>query len=68
MSALNGTAVPAPSSAYLEKGYGASSVPRSHLTTSGASDFGATPGNPSDSSPLSQSVAQQNFGRFNEEW
>lgn len=68
MSALNGTAVPAPSSAHLEKGYGASSIPRSHLATSAAADFGSTPGNPSDSSPLSQSVAQQNFGRFNEEW
>lgn len=33
-----------------------------------ATDFGSSPGNPAESSPLSQSAAHQNFGRFNEEW
>ena len=70
MSALNSnSAVPPPSQAHLDRGYGASSAPRSYLAaSSAATDFGSTPGNPTDSSPLSQSVAQQNYGRFNEEW
>lgn len=55
--------------AYLEKGYGASSVPRSQQVAplSTSVDFGSAPGNPSDLSPLSQ-TAQQHYGRFNEEW
>jgi hypothetical protein len=54
--------------ALLEKGYGASSALRSQVATlSTATDFGSAPGNPSDTSPLSQTV-QQHYGRFNEEW
>jgi hypothetical protein len=66
MSAVN--SVPPPSQAHLDRGYGASTTSRSHLGASVPTDFGSTPGNPTDSSPLSQSVAQQNYGRFNEEW
>jgi hypothetical protein len=65
MSGLNTTSIP---QAYLEKGYGASSI--SHLQAaplSAATDFGSTPSIPSEISPLLQSV-QQNHGRFNEEW
>ena len=70
MSALDATSsVPRPSQALQDRGYGASSTQRSHLGPSdAAADLGATPGNPTDSSPLSQSVSQQNTGRFNEEW
>lgn len=70
MAALNAnTAVPPPSQAYLERGYGPASLSRSHLAlNSAATDFGATPGNPQEVSPLSQSAAQQNAGKFNEEW
>lgn len=69
MSTINGASVPSPSPAQVEKGYGASHTPRSNLATaSAAADFGTTPGNPAESSPLSQSAAQQNYGRFNEEW
>jgi hypothetical protein len=70
MSALNSNSTgPPPSQVHLDRGYGANSTPRSHLAvSSAATDFGSTPGNPTDSSPLSQSVAQQNYGRFNEEW
>ncbi|KAF8866060.1 hypothetical protein BDZ45DRAFT_330757 [Acephala macrosclerotiorum] len=70
MAALNpNSAVPPPSQAYLDRGYGAASAPRSNnlAPTSVATDFGATPGNPQELSPLSQS-AQQNYGKFNEEW
>jgi hypothetical protein len=70
MAALNpNSAVPPPSQAYLDRGYGAASAPRSNnlAPTSVVTDFGATPGNPQELSPLSQS-AQQNYGKFNEEW
>lgn len=51
----------------LERGY--SNNPKTNLALStSAADFGSTPGNPSTSSPLSQSAAQQNHGKFNEEW
>lgn len=71
MTSLNATTttVPPPSQSQLDRGYGASSTLRTNLALStAAADFGSTPGNPSTSSPLSQSVAQQNYGRFNEEW
>lgn len=64
------SAIPLPSQDHLDRGYGASSTPRTqHLAPMSAStDFGTNPGNPSDLSPLSQSAAHQNYGRFNEEW
>lgn len=64
------SAIPLTTQEQLDRGYGASSTPRSqHLAATGAAtDFGSTPGNPSDSSPLAQSTAQHNYGRFNEEW
>ncbi|KUJ10607.1 uncharacterized protein LY89DRAFT_244679 [Mollisia scopiformis] len=70
MTALNpNTAVPPPSQAHLDKGYGPTTASRSNLVSNSvATDFGATPGNPQEFSPLSQSAAQQNFGKFNEEW
>lgn len=70
MAALNpNTAVPPPSQAHLDRGYGPASISRSHLVpNSVATDFGASPGNPQEVSPLSQSAAQQTFGKFNEEW
>lgn len=65
MSGPSASSVPP---ALLEKGYGANSVPRSQVAPlSTATDFGSAPGNPSDLSPLSQTV-QQHYGRFNEEW
>ncbi|KAL3426179.1 PH domain-containing protein [Phlyctema vagabunda] len=71
-TALDGhSSVPLPSQDHHDRGYGASSTPRTqHLAPStAATDFGNTPGQPSDSSPLSHSAAQQqNPGRFNEEW
>lgn len=64
MSAPNSATVP---QAFVEKGYGASSVPRSQLANlNTAADFGSAPGQ-SELSPLSQ-TAQQHYGRFNEEW
>ena len=70
MSSLNqNSAVPPPSQSHLERGYGASSNSRSYLIpATAAADFGSTPGNPVESSPLSQSVPPQNYGMFNEEW
>jgi len=70
MSSLNpNSAVPPPSQGHLERGYGASNNPRSYLIpATAAADFGSTPGNPVESSPLSQSVPPQNYGKFNEEW
>jgi hypothetical protein len=70
MSSLNpNSSVPPPSQGHLERGYGANSNPRSHLIpATAATDFGSTPGNPVESSPLSQSVPPQNYGKFNEEW
>lgn len=65
------TPVPPPTSQHLDRGYGTNSVPQSsYLTTSGGGldPHAAAPGNPTDSSPLSQSLNQQNYGRFNEEW
>ncbi|KAH8819604.1 hypothetical protein F5884DRAFT_18945 [Xylogone sp. PMI_703] len=57
--------IPPPAAQHLDRGYGVNSLPQSsYLTTTDP----AAPGNPMDSSPLSQSVAQQNHGRFNEEW
>lgn len=70
MSATNAPSTgPPPAQALQDRGYGASTTQRSHLGPSDdAADLGATPGNPTDSSPLSQSVPQQISGRFNEEW
>lgn len=73
MAALNqntAAAVPPPSQAHLDKGYGpTSSLSRSHpAPNSAATDFGALPGNPHETSALSQSLAPQNSGKFNEEW
>ena len=67
MAHLNSNSpIPPPSQQQLDRGYGASSTPRTNpLTTSAATDFGSTPAQ-LETSPLSQSV-QQN-GRFNEEW
>ncbi|TVY42340.1 Phosphatidylinositol 4,5-bisphosphate-binding protein [Lachnellula subtilissima] len=59
MTTLNGSSVPAPSQAQLDRGYG---------PVSNATDVGSTPANHIESSPLSQSVAQQNGGRFNEDF
>ncbi|TVY49220.1 Phosphatidylinositol 4,5-bisphosphate-binding protein [Lachnellula occidentalis] len=59
MTTLNGSSIPAPSQAQLDRGYGAAPT---------AKDFGATPAIPNESSPLSQSAAQQNGGRFNEDF
>lgn len=70
MAALSPNAgVPSPSQAQLDRGYGPASLSRSHVVpNSVATDFGAAPANPQEISPLSQSVAQQNSGKFNEEW
>lgn len=70
MSTLNPNtaAVPPPSQAFVDRGYGgASSSSRANLGTGtvAATDFGSTPGYPTDASPLAQSANQ---GRFNEEW
>jgi hypothetical protein len=64
MSALNSATIP---QAYLEKGYGATSLPRSQgvAPLTAATEFGSAPGNHAEMSPLSQSVQQ---GRFHEEW
>lgn len=44
-------------------------TPQRHLAPgSAAADFGSMPNHLTDSSPLSQSTAQQPNGRFNEEW
>ncbi|KAK0101494.1 hypothetical protein ONS95_006663 [Cadophora gregata] len=69
MSTLNpNTAVPPPSQAFVERGYGgASSSSRTNLGTGtvAATDFGSAPGYLAEASPLAQSASQ---GRFNEEW
>ncbi|TVY91220.1 Phosphatidylinositol 4,5-bisphosphate-binding protein [Lachnellula willkommii] len=59
MTTLNGSSIPAPSQAQLDRGYGPAST---------ATDFGSTPANPIESSPFSQSAAHQNGGRFNEDF
>ncbi|KAL2072286.1 hypothetical protein VTL71DRAFT_11629 [Oculimacula yallundae] len=67
MTTLNSNAaVPPPSQAHIDRGYGASSS-RANLGTGtvAATDFGSTPAYPIDASPLAQSA---NRGRFNEEW
>jgi hypothetical protein len=69
MASLNANStVPPPSLQHLERGYGASSTRSNLLPAIAATDFGSgsTPGNPIDTSPLSQSAAHN--GRFNEEW
>ncbi len=70
MAALNpNTAVPPPSQSHLDRGYGAASTARPNFApNSVATDFAATPSNPQELSPLSQSAAQQNLGKFSEEW
>jgi hypothetical protein len=70
MAALNpNSTIPPPPQIHLDRGYGASSIPRTYLTSAtAANDFGSSPAHPSDTSPLSQSVGQQNYGKFNEEW
>jgi hypothetical protein len=53
---------------HTDRGYGQSTPSKTNLLgTSAATDFG-TPGNPLDSSPLSNTAQQQNNGKFNEEW
>jgi hypothetical protein len=66
MASLNATStVPPPSQSHLERGYGASSTPKTNLPFStAAADLASPPGNPSIASPLSQSA----YGKFNEEW
>ena len=60
MSALNpNSAVPPPSQAHLDRGYGA--------PASAATDFGSTSGIPVEPTPLPHSVPH-NAGKFNEEW
>lgn len=66
--------IPPPSQAYLDKGYGNGSIPRTYTapnSNTAATDFGSAPiqaAHPTEFSPLSQSVNQQNSGKFNEEW
>jgi hypothetical protein len=66
----NSNSVPHPTQLQLDQGYGATNTNRSHLAnTSTATDFGSTPQNLRDPSPLSQAgVQSNNRGRFNEEW
>lgn len=67
MTSFNTTStVPPPSQSQLDRGYGTSSTPRANALSMAASDFGSPPGDPT--SPLSQSVSQNNYGCFNEEW
>jgi len=70
MASLNTNSnIPPPSLQHVERGYGASTTPRANLLpATAATDFGSgsAPGNPTDTSPLSQSLAHN--GRFNEEW
>jgi hypothetical protein len=69
MSTLNPNSAVPPPQVHLERGYGASSNPRSYLVPATvAADFGSAPGNLIESSPLSQSVPPQTYGKFNEEW
>ncbi|KAH8661363.1 hypothetical protein BGZ60DRAFT_381241 [Tricladium varicosporioides] len=67
MATLNThVAIPPPSQAQLDRGYGASSTSRNQIDiTTSAADFGSTPGHPTELSPL---AVQQSSGRFNEEW
>lgn len=54
---------PAPNAAYQSRGYGTSSGLNAPVT--GVNDFASTPGHPVDSSPLSQSLPQnQNSGDY----
>jgi hypothetical protein len=59
--------MPHPMHNHLERGYSSSSRTPYMTGGSGVTDFGSTPGRPSDSSPLSQAATQQQ-GHFNEEW
>ncbi|OCK86208.1 hypothetical protein K432DRAFT_388029 [Lepidopterella palustris CBS 459.81] len=61
--------VPTPSDPlHLSRGYGPPSNNNSHLNIDGT-DFATTPGNPVDSSPLSQSLQpQRRVGRFEEDF
>jgi len=60
---------PHPQQNHIDRGYGQSTPSKTNLLgTSAATDFGSVPGNPLDSSPLSNAAQQQNSGRFNEEW
>ena len=70
MTSVNAAAtLPHPSQSQLDRGYGASTTSKQNLAPpAAAADLGYTPGNPSAASPLSQSVSQQSYGRFNEEW
>jgi hypothetical protein len=53
----------------LERGYDNAPKTNVALSSTAAADFGSTPGNPSTSSPLSQSVQQQqHYGKFSEDW
>jgi len=67
---------PSLSQAHLEKGYGSSVPPRTHLapTIGNATDFALplvpSAAHPVDGTLVSQSAVQQNsnYGKFNEEW
>jgi hypothetical protein len=69
MTSLNTNTIPHPTQSHLDRGYGTSSTPQSNFPSSSATaDFASASGNPTDSSPLSQSVQHSNYGKFNEEW
>lgn len=54
---------------HIDRGYGQSTPSKTNLLgTSAATDFGSTPGNPLDASPLSNAAQQHHNGKFNEEW
>ncbi|KAH6721355.1 hypothetical protein BKA61DRAFT_627803 [Leptodontidium sp. MPI-SDFR-AT-0119] len=68
MTTLNpNSAIPPPSQAHIDRGYGGASSSRANIGTGtvAATDFGSAPAYPTDPSPLAQSANQ---GRFNEEW
>jgi hypothetical protein len=72
-SGVDGTlpsSLPHPTQNHLDRGGYASSIPNTRLAPgSTATDFAAVPGNPIESSPLSQAAAgARPQGRFNEEW
>lgn len=70
MASHEPTTIPHPTQNHVDRGYGASTPGQSQLLgASAVTDYGSLSGNPIDSSPLSQSMAQQNtYGKFNEEW
>lgn len=68
-SSFNSNSVPHPTQNYQDRGYGTTSTSRFNLANASVgTEFAATPANPSMSSPLSQSIAIQNQGRFTEDF